>query len=218
MIRELSRHYSAPAPLSDPLALVLWENIGYLIDESRRLALLEEMRVRVGFDAKRIALAPKSLLLDIANRGGMRPEVRVERWRRIAEIVLDECGGDLDGALPALPPVKARALLKRFPSIGDPGADRILLFSGMAARPALDSNGLRVLLRLGLVAQGKSYAAAYRAAIDLVEQTCPHESDWLISAYMLLRDHGRTLCKRTAPLCMACPLDGMCAHAPAAGL
>ena len=44
---------------------------------------------------------------------------------------------------------KARRALKRFPGIADPGADKLLLFAGVTPYLALDSNGLRVLLRLG---------------------------------------------------------------------
>ena len=218
LIADLSRHYSFQAPLSDPLSLILWENIGYLIDDARRQALFDEFRSRIGIHAEKIARAPHALLLDIARRGGMRPETRVERWRRIAEIVLDICGGDLSAALRAMPVSRARTLLKQFPSIGDPGADRILLFCRIDARPSLDSNGLRTLVRLGFVVPGVSYAATYRAAIACFDRTGPRRADWLISAYMLLREHGRSLCKRTAPLCLACPLDKACAHAPAAGL
>jgi endonuclease-3 len=218
LIAVLSRHYSFQAPLSDPLSLILWENIGYLIDDARREALFDEFGARIGVHAEKIARAPDALLLDIAKRGGMRPETRVERWRRIAEIVLDACGGDLSAALRGVAAAKARTLLKRFPSIGDPGADRILLFSGIDVRPSVDSNGLRTLVRLGFVVPGASYAAAYRAAIACLDRAGPHKVDWLISAHMLLREHGRNLCKRAAPLCMACPLDHVCAHAPAIGL
>ena len=75
------------------------------------------------------------MLLDIASRGGMRPPVRVERWLTIARITLADAGGDLDSALRTLPLAKARTLLKTFPAIGDPGADKILLFSGVAPLP-----------------------------------------------------------------------------------
>ena len=121
-------------------------------------------------------------------------------------------------ALRAVPTSKARTLLKRFPSIADPGADRIPLFCGLHARPSLDSNGLRTLVRLGFVVPGASYAVTYRAAIACLDRTGPRKADWLISAHMLLREHGRNLCKRAAPLCLACPLEKACAHAPAAGL
>ena len=61
----------------------------------------------------------------------MRPDQRVERWRTIAEITLRDASGDLRATLKSLPVAKARLLLKKFPVIGDPGADKILLFSGI---------------------------------------------------------------------------------------
>jgi hypothetical protein len=98
LIADLSRLYSFRAPLSDPLGLILWENIGYLIDDARRQALFGEFQACIGIDAGRIAHASEARLFEIAKRGGMRPETRVARWRRIAEIVLDQCGGDLSTA------------------------------------------------------------------------------------------------------------------------
>ena len=52
--------------------------------------------------------------------------------------------------------------MKRFPGIGDSGADRVLVFCDLDVRPSMDSNGLRVLVRLGLVPLTTSYAATYR--------------------------------------------------------
>ncbi len=215
----LRRHLAALAVcypvgevLTDPLQLILWENIGYLIDDPRRQALFDEFRTRVGLTAQAIAAADGAVLLDIAQRGGMRPETRVARWREIARIVLDRCGGDLDGALRALPLPKARALLKTFPVIGDPGADKVLLFAGVAPQPSLESNGVRVLARLGLFAEQASYAASYRAAIEVLKAQGLAGREALVAAFVLLREHGRALCKRGGPLCAACPLDPVCAH------
>jgi len=217
LIARLAELYSVEPPSTEPFGLILWENVGYLVNDVCRQALFDEFRARVGQGAADILRASDELLFDIARRGGMRPDARVARWRSIAELVLQECQGDLTGVLRALPPAKARSLLKRFPSIGDPGADKILLFCGFDARPSVDSNGLRVLMRLGFLAPESSYAATYKKAVALLARTCPPEPAWLISAYLVLREHGRRLCKRSAPLCMACPLDGLCAHAPAKG-
>jgi hypothetical protein len=79
MLDRLARIYSFQDPPDDPLALILWENIGYLIDDSRRDELFREFGKRVGLDAAKIARAPDAVLLDIARRGGMRLETRVER-------------------------------------------------------------------------------------------------------------------------------------------
>jgi endonuclease-3 len=213
VLAELGGRYPSAPAITDPLALIIWENIGYLIDDERRQALFEEFQARVGLEADRIKRADNALLLDIAERGGMRPETRVERWRTIARITLEKCDGDLDTALRSRPLAEARRLMKGYPAIGDPGADKILLFADIAARPCLESNGLRALARLGFFAEESSYAASYRAGIDVLRAEGLVSRDQLMDAYMLLREHGRTLCKRSEPICMACPLDLNCAHA-----
>ncbi|MDQ6943079.1 MAG: hypothetical protein M3169_11285, partial [Candidatus Eremiobacteraeota bacterium] len=63
-----------------------------------------------------------------------------------------------------MPLARAKKLLARYPSIGAPGVDRILLFSGIAAVASVDSNGLRVLERYGAEAVGQTYARVPRAA------------------------------------------------------
>jgi endonuclease III len=217
ILTRLGAVYRLPEPLTDPFALILWENIGYLIDDDRRRALMSEFHARVGETPAAISAAGFETLLDIARRGGMRPEARVERWREIARLI-EACGGDLAGALRDLPLAKARALLKRFPVIGDPGADKVLLFSGVAPRASLDSNGVRVLARLGYFPEQKSYDASYRAAIAVLSAEGVAGFEALRRAYRLLQAHGRALCKRGAPLCLGCSLDTVCAHAPVAAL
>ncbi|MGD0867270.1 MAG: hypothetical protein ABSA49_17135, partial [Rhizomicrobium sp.] len=194
-----------------------WDNIGYLIDDTRRAELFEEFRTRVGLDADKIMRAEGSVLLDIAKRGGMNPGTRVSRLKNIAAIAR-ECDSGLLAALKSLPLPKARTLLKKFPGIADPGADKILLFSGVSVQPALESNGLRVLVRLGFAPQQSSYTASYKAAVAALAEQGTMERDWLIEAYVVLRAHGQALCKRSAPNCIACPLDKSCARLPATGL
>src|SRR4051794_10514912 len=81
LVETLSLHRALPALPADPFRLVLWENMGALIDDGRRAALFEEFEARIGFEPGRIITADFDLLLSIARKGGMRPEVRVDRWR-----------------------------------------------------------------------------------------------------------------------------------------
>src|SRR6516164_6280616 len=99
---------------------------------------LAEPRDRWAAPRQILAAAPKALaaalkssvmLLDLAAR------------------VQDEFGGDLRGALIG-PLPHARKVLKRFHSIADPGADRILLFAGIAPIAAVASNCPYVLVRI----------------------------------------------------------------------
>ncbi|MGZ3377952.1 MAG: hypothetical protein ACXU8S_15265 [Phenylobacterium sp.] len=218
VVAALKRHLRvAPVPI-EPFRMILWENIGYLVDDPRRRERFDAFEDAIGLDPAAIAEASDAELLPLARRGGMRPEVRVERWRTIARIVLTQAGGDLDAALRALPLARARALLKTFPVIADPGADKILLYAGIALRPALESNGVRALARLGFFQEQASYDRSYRAAIAVLTEGGRPDGQWLIDAHQLFRELGKTTCRRGEPICAACPVDALCAHGPVTAL
>jgi endonuclease-3 len=198
-----------PAP-TDPLEMILWENIAYLADDARRAQAWETFRKRIGTTPEEILAAPRAELMTIA-RAGILAADRVEKIREIAAIALHEFGGDLNKALDE-GPTRAKKALKKFPSIGDPGAEKILLFSRREPVLALDSNGLRVLLRLGYGKEDKNYSTSYRSAQEATRAEWKRDFDWLIAAHQLLRLHGQELCKRTRPRCEACPLRGECAY------
>jgi len=210
MIR-LKREYGEPVapPAKDPFELVMWENACYLLPDDRRLEVFEALRRQVGLKAASIQSAPDEVLLALARRGGMRPEVRVFRWREIARITLSQYAGDLDSIL-RRPYTEAKKALKQFPTIGDPGAEKILLFCGVASGLPLESNGLRVLTRLGWGRIQKNYGATYRSVRAALEPALPLGPDRLVQAHLLLREHGKVLCKDRAPLCHQCPVAGGC--------
>jgi endonuclease III len=219
MIRRLRVTYGRPKPplTSDPLELIYWENAAYLLSDERRERVFELLRERVGFQPGQILAAKPSALLEIAKLGGMRPEVRVERWLTIARITLAEFQGDLHKAV-KLPVKQAKKALQRFPSIGEPGAEKILLFSKAHAALGLESNGLRVLVRFGFGRQQKSYSATYRSVQEALAAQIGEKCAPLIEAHQLLRRHGMERCKATMPICRGCPLSEACQHAKAYSL
>jgi endonuclease-3 len=154
--------------------------------------------------SSRIARALKS--------GGMVPELRATRVKAIASRVQQEFSGDLRAALAALPVAKARARLKEFPGIADPGADRILLFAGLATTAAVPSSCPHVLVRIESGREPAKYAAAYAQARQSIEQQLPATAAARMRAYLLLQAHGRSLCKRTNPKCPVCPVAPSCAY------
>ncbi|HWY25783.1 MAG TPA: hypothetical protein VNX47_12740, partial [Nevskia sp.] len=107
----------------------------------------------------------------------------------------------------------------------EPGAEKILLFTRQQPLLAPDSNALRVMVRLGLCAEHRNYAATYAGARAVAQQQLPGNIDTLIDAHQLLRLHGQTLCRRSGPDCQRCPLAPHCTfaaghgkHPPAGGL
>lgn len=213
ILDELQNFYGPPDPpkVNDPLGMILLENIAYLAGDERREQAFDALREKVGLTPPEILTAHEEPLLEVARLGGMLPAARVEKLRRIAQIALQEFDGDLDKILKQ-PLAQAKKSLKKFPGIGDPGAEKILLFSKTHPILALDSNGLRVLRRLGYGEEQKSYGATYRSAQEAVKDEMRTDFDWLIAAHQLLRLHGQQLCKTTTPLCAKCPVRASCRY------
>lgn len=212
IVTRLQSSYGRPKPpKSDPFELILWENVAYLLTDERREAAFEALRTRVGLTPKRILAAPHDTLLEIAKMGGMRPEVRVERLRGIARITVDNFQGDLRNAL-KLPLKQAKKALRLYPTIGEPSAEKILLFTKTSPELGLDSNGLRVLRRVGYGQECKNYSATYRSVRESVANEIGRDCARLIKANQLLRQHGKEQCKTNAPLCRICCLTDVCAY------
>jgi endonuclease-3 len=213
IVERFAIFYGSPEPpkVTDPLGMILLENVAYLASDERREQAFNILRERVGLTPPEILTAHEESLLEVARLGGMRPAARVQKLRHIAQIALQEFDGDLNKVLKQ-PLTQAKKSLKKFPGIGDPGAEKILLFSRTHPILALDSNGLRVLLRLGYGEERKSYAATYRSAQEAVKDELREDYDWLIAAHQLLRRHGQEICKTAEPLCPSCPVKSNCKY------
>lgn len=213
IISQLSVHYGPPRPpiSKDPFELILLENIAYLVTDERREAAFKLLRKHAGTKPHQILTATNEDLWPAARFGGVQPERRVTRIREIALIAMNEFAGDLKAAL-KLPLPKARQALREFPGIGEPGAEKILLFARAYPVLGLDSNGLRVLLRLGFGEEKKNYSASYRSVQEAIKDQLSADYEWLISAHVLLRQHGKDLCKTNRPLCEKCPVRKSCGY------
>jgi endonuclease III len=211
IVDRLRSTYGAPAPplAMDPFSVVLYENIAYLALEERRASAFRELQRRIGVTPQAIARASVTTLRAVAATGGVYPDLRAARMHEAARIVIEEFGGDVKSVL-AEPAARRRRLLKKFPAIGDPGVDKILLFSRTEPVMALESNGLRVLLRIGIGTESKSYAASYKYVQRALGAFHARDFDLLIDAHVLLARHGREICKRTTPLCELCTLRSSC--------
>jgi endonuclease-3 len=87
------------------------------------------------------------------------------------------------------------------------------MLCGMNTGLPLESNGLRVLERVGYGRAQKNYGATYRSVQEALEGQIPPDAAALSRAHLLLRQHGKTLCRNNLPLCEACPLAPGCAFA-----
>jgi endonuclease-3 len=214
LVKKLHREYGdlPVLPSTDPFCLILWEQVAYLADDERRAEAYAQLKARVGLTPGDVLEASLETLEEVARVGGaIAVTDRATRMQRTARIAVEEWAGDLLGVL-TLPPVEARRTLKRFPMIGEPGADKILMLTRAHPVLALDSNGLRVLLRVGCGEEGKSYSTTYRNVQEALAPVIPPDFDWLIAAHGLLRRHGQVRCKHGAPRCAGCCLRKTCGY------
>jgi endonuclease-3 len=214
LIAALKRAYGTPKlpPAHGPFELVMWENACYLLPDERRAQVFEGLRKQIGMNAKAILSGNPDTLLELATLGGMRPQVRVFRWQEVARITLSQFDGDLDQIL-KLPYAQAKKALKQFPNIGDPGAEKILMYCGAAQGLPLEWNGLRVLTRAGYGrAHQKNYTAMYRSVQEAIKDEIPGKAEAVAQAHLLLRQHGKEICKDKNPQCYQCPIKDLCAY------
>jgi endonuclease III len=211
LLPTLRRHYGPPPkPIAtSAFELILAENIAYLADDEDRRAALATLRRTIGTSPLRIARASMDQLRRVTSAGIMADRF-ARKLQECGRIVVEEFEGDLEQVL-KLPTAAAIKALRKFPGIGLPGAEKILLFAARQPLLAPESNGLRVLVRLGLVPDRRSYSATYAAARPLAAGL----GDWrsVSEAHRLLRLHGQRCCKRTRPTCSVCPLRAGCPSA-----
>jgi endonuclease-3 len=198
-----------PPPPRGVFQLVAWEIVAYLVDDERRAAAFAAVKKQIGLTPQAILGADAKALSTVLALGGIQAPHRAERLRLAAEIAIGDFDSRPDDIL-ALPLAAARRALRKFPSVGEPGADKILLFTGSRPVFSLESNGLRVLIRIGFGRESKNYSTTYRSVLDGVQPELPPDVAQLAEAYLLLRRHGQTICKASTPQCGECAAQDLC--------
>ena len=212
VLRKLESFHGSQQPCwpTDPYRFLVWWHCGYPANDAACAKGWESLKKSVGIEPYQILAASSAELAAALKPGGMVPELRAMRLMQIAARVQDEFAGDLRAGLSG-PLAKVRKALKRFPGIADPGADRILLFAGVAPIAAVPSNCTHVLVRILYGRERENYGVNYRQAQQAIEAETPATLDARARAYLLLKHHGQELCKRTNPKCNRCPVNAGCA-------
>jgi len=206
---------------ADPFEMILYLNSGYPATDTSCSKGFDALKREVGLKPEEILAASSAKLAKLLRLGGIVPEQRTARLHEIARKVKSEFGGNLKAELKKRMQEKyqasksihsAKKILREFPVIGEPSADKILLFSKLAPVAAVPSASLGVPMRLWFGKEGKSYAADYRKVREKLDRELPKTFEERQRAYLLLKKHGQEICKRSAPKCELCPLTAQCAY------
>jgi endonuclease III len=206
----------------DPYEMIVFVNCGYPATDVSCSKGFDALKREVGLKLDEILAAPKAKLAKLMRLGGIVPELRAQRLKEIARMVQKEFSGNLAAALkarmqgekkvPGSGIREAKKLLQRFPVIGEPGAEKILLFANVVPVAAVPSAALSVPMRIYFRGEGKNYATDYRRAREALSADLPETFPARQRAYLLLKKHGQEICKRTKPKCEICPVTGQCAY------
>lgn len=206
---------------ADPYEMILYLNSGYPATDASCSKVFEALKREVGLKPQEILAASNAKLAKLLRLGGIVPEQRAARLHEIARKVKSEFDGDLKAELKKRVQEKhqtgkgihsAKKILREFPVIGEPSADKILLFSKLAPVTAVPSACLGVPMRIWFGREGKSYAVDYRKVREKLDAELPRTFEARQRAYLLLKRHGQEICKRSAPKCEICPLTAQCAY------
>ena len=212
LLDNLESFYGPQKPSwpTDPYSFLIWWHCGYPASDDSCAKGWASLTKSIGSTPEKLLAATPEKLAAALEPGGMVPELRALRLKEIAMRVKDQFDGDLITTLRGAPD-NARKILKKFPNIADPGADRILLFAHLAPIAAVPSNCPHVLVRILLGRERENYGANYREAQEAIKSQIPATFEARIRAYLLLKHHGQTTCKRTNPKCDQCPVNATCA-------
>jgi endonuclease-3 len=201
ILDRLEARYGVQQPTwpVDPYLFIVWWHCGYPASDKACARGWAELQ-KIGTDPAQLLSASPKRLTEALKAGGMVPELRAMRLREIA------LRAERDFSL-------TRASLRKFPNIADPGADRILLFAGASPIAAVPSNCPHVLVRIMRGRERDNYGVNYRLAQDAIDKELPATLEARQRAYLLLKEHGQTLCKRTNPKCGQCPVSDVCRFA-----
>jgi endonuclease III len=213
LLKKLEKFYGPQEPTwpTEPYEFLLWWYCAYPASDAACTKGWERLKKGVGIEPENLLRATPAKLAGALKGTGMFPELRAQRLKEVAKRVEDEFGGDLRAALSGTL-VEVRKMLKTFHGIADPGADRILLFAGIAPIAAVPSNCVHVFGRIFRGEEGKNYAAEYRDAQRVVAAEVPETKDARSRAYLLFKRHGQEICKRTNPKCVECPIRANCEY------
>ena len=165
ILDRLEKHYGKLKPVAptDAYEMVIYANCGYPANDVTCTKGYEALKKKIGIEPDQLLAASDKQLTEILRLGGIVPEARAQRLKEIAARVKDKYSSDLTAAVKK-PLPEARKILKQFPTIGEPGAEKILLFTRTAAVAAVPSNCVHVSLRLGIGTAYKTYSKDYKSA------------------------------------------------------
>jgi endonuclease-3 len=208
ILARLDQFYGAlPAPPRDPFILFVWEVLAVHSTPRKRDAALAALKRLRALTPDSMWRAPQKKVEECVALAGPYLEQRLLRLRTGVELFrkTPALSAIIRGPLPA-----ARRALKPFPTLGEGGGARMLLFAADHAVLPVDARVSRVARRLGYGEELADFKKTTRSVQAAIALELPPELDAYRRAYVVLSHHGAATCTEADPHCRICPVLADC--------
>jgi adenine-specific DNA glycosylase len=212
LLDSLEKFYGAQKPNwpTDPYEAIIWGQCGYPATDANCLAGWDRLKRDAGIEPGTLIRVPVRTVTQALKAGGVFPGLRATRLKKIAWRIENKFRGDLRSALCG-DPLDALQILSSFPDMTEARSERILLFAGIVAFPAVPTKFSHVLLRVFYGRERENALINYAKSQQLVASEVPETFATRTRAYLLLKHHGGLICGRKNPACEICPVAPKCA-------
>ncbi|MEO5707639.1 MAG: endonuclease III [Alteraurantiacibacter sp.] len=207
LVQRFGHKRRAPADYHAPEWSLVQGLIGSRMPSEVSSAVADRVLAEYGSWDKVAALSPEALAK--ALHGVRFPNQSAKRVHGVLGAIHANVGKVDLSCLAAMDTPAAIAWIEALPGAGRKIAAQVLNTTTLQ-RPALvlDTHHLRILARLGLIAEGADTAKAY----DAIMPALP--SDWdaetIDEHHQLMKELGREICTPKDPDCPACPVLSLC--------
>ncbi|MHA1593857.1 MAG: endonuclease III domain-containing protein [Candidatus Baldrarchaeia archaeon] len=188
----------------DPFKILIVTIISQRTNWKNVDAAVQRLESEVGISPETLASTDVGKIAECIRVAGLYNE-KSEKIKKIAQVVLEEYGGDLSKII-SMPLDEARRELLKLPGIGPKTADVVLLFGARKPVFPVDTHITRISKRLGIVRENADYEEIRR----VWEDALPPEKYAI--AHILLIIHGRRVCKSQKPNCQECVIKEYCEY------
>jgi endonuclease-3 len=204
LLARLQKFYGAlPSPPTDPFMLFVWEVLSVHSTPRKRDAALAALKRVRALTPDAMWRTPQRQLEESVALAGPYIEQRLERLRTGVELFrrTPTLSRIIKGPMPA-----ARRALKPFPTLGEGGAHRMLLFAADHPVLPIDARVSRVARRLGYGELRADFRKTSRSVEAAIAPELHPAADAYRRAYVYLSHHGAATCTEADPHCGVCPV------------
>lgn len=161
---------------------------------------LSQLRAAGAWPAEAILALPQDVVADLVRPTG-HFNVKARKIQEFCRVLVEEHGGSIDQLLSGDAEAVRTRLLGIW-GVGPETADAMTLYAARLPTFVVDAYAYRLAERMELAPGARQYEPYRQAFLAAIGPDVARLNEW----HALIVRHGQQICRRTNPLCDACPL------------